>query len=201
MLSSRRPYRGGMSMKAILYTFALCGMVFAASAHADERLIGEWQLVKTSCAEKVLGDDWRAKNFLRRVFDKGIRSTVINFSHADEFFKSKNCTLIAKTNYSINGNLYSVGPLLELASPNCPKLSEGLRRAMKFSVPSLKEQGYPEMMIDHVRAYNRIKEGKAPFVEFELSDNNRKLTLYAGVEKNDGLCSGSRYIEHYERIK
>ena len=190
-------------MKAILGALALCGMVFAASANASgQTLIGEWHRVKISCeGGKVLGD--LRNNNSRRIFDKASTTMILDRSDLDETFETTNCALHIKTNYQMSGNQYTVGPFLELSSPNCPSISAHLLGLMKYNQSQIKEKmgKHGETAAQTIGSFQRLKEGKAKPVEFAISNDNQQLRTFALEDKNDRLCPDSRYATHYERIK
>ncbi len=109
-------------MKTTFGALALCGIAFVLSSNAvGQTLIGEWQLVKTFCeGGKVLGDWSKTNN--RLIFDKLSATRIIDRSNMDEQYKTRDCALRIKTNYSITGDQYEVGTFLELTSPKCPSL-------------------------------------------------------------------------------
>lgn len=187
-------------MKTTLSAFALCGIVFAANAHADERLIGEWRPVKVSCeGGKVLRDTFKNKDQWR-VFDKISTTKIWDMSGMDKDLKAKGCELNIKTNYSIQGNQYTIGPFLELLSPKCSKLSSMIQEIMKYSKFYLEELGRPGLA-KIAGIFQRIKESGYPPFEFKISDDNRKLQTYLSKENSKEDCPGSRNVMHYQRVK
>lgn len=182
-------------MKIALSAFALCGIVFAASAHADERLVGEWQLVKISCeGGKVLKDQIGLGKW--KIFDKVSLIAIQAYPETGDL--GKNCKLHAKTNYQVNGNRYTIGPFLELSSPKCPMLAKAYRKLMNYSEAHMKEKGVPDWAIKTVTSFGTIKKGIFSPVEFTIRNNNRRFDTYVN---GGSTCPGARVVKHYEKVK
>lgn len=194
-------------MKTIFGALALCGMTFALSGNAaGQTLIGEWQLVKTFCEGGEVLVNLSEKNInLRRIFDKVSTTQILNMPEIDEEYQTKDCALHVKTNYSMDGNQYTMGPFLELTSPHCPDVTRSLQEIMKYSISHLKEKyGGSERGIKFAirlqTLTQRLKNGKFPSVEYKINDDNRQLWTFLPAGEND-QCSELRSGSQYKRIK
>ena len=122
----------------------------------------------------------------------------------DEQYKTRDCALRIKTNYSITGDQYEVGTFLELTSPKCPSLSRGMQEIMKFSQSYLKENygdtAYTERAIKFNAAMQGIKEGTYLPTLYKISNDNRKL--WTSCPTDEAVeCPGSRLVGQYDRIE
>ncbi len=187
-----------------LRRLALCGIAFVLSGNAaGQTLIGEWQLVKTFCeGGKVLGDWPKTNN--RRIFDKISTTQIIDRSNMDEQYKTRDCALRIKTNYSITGDQYEVDHFLELTSPKCPRLSRGMQEIMKFSQSYLKENygdtAYTERAIKFSATMQGIKEGTYLPTSYKISNDNRQLRIFRPVGEAVE-CPRSRLVGQYDRVE
>lgn len=197
-------------MKTIFGALALCGMAFALSGNAaGQTLIGEWDAVTDFCEDEKVLDDWsKANKFKRLVFDKVSRTVINDFSHMDEQLKTKNCALHTKTNYSITGNQFTIGPFLELAAPNCPKIAKYMQNLMKYNLNHIKndekfgtKKSVREAAARRAEHFQRIKEGSYSPAEFKVSDDNQQLWIFLSIEESKDICPGSRFGREYKRIE
>lgn len=192
-------------MKTIFGVLALCGMTFALSGNAvGETIIGKWETVKSFCEGGEVLHDWAKINKFRwRTFDKVSTTLIEDFSHMNEELKTKNCALHTKTNYSIIGDQYWIGPFLEFSSPNCPKLANTIRYYIKYTIAFLKDKvgTIGQNFIDRITDWQLIKEEHSPPVQFKISDNNHQLMTFASIEESKDICPGSRFGREYKRLE
>ena len=176
----------------------LAAMMLIAGPAFGQTLIGEWHLVKSFCEGGRVLSDWSKSNH-RRIFDDVSKTMITDMSHMDDQFKTKNCALNVKMNYSITGNQYKVGPFLEVSSPKCPIASKTTRQLMKYLPSHLKEQ-YGGNTVRMITNLQRIKEGNAPPISFKISNDNQKLWTFLPVGEDES-CLDTRYAHHYKRIR
>lgn len=175
--------------KTIFFTlWAL--LISSTSAIADSALPGKWKQTDIFCEGS---ESLMKPTKIQMVINKTSMTKITDLSRA---MGITNCLLLTSTNYSIINDQFTIGPFLELTSPNCPKVSQYLRQEIKMMEAGYVNKDTPTEMVNFLNLVKLIKEGKST-KEYKISDDHQILRTYGHTKD---CPEGIRLVYEYERM-